>query len=96
MENKVRFFGDTRTPWKDLPVAVFREIKTITDFTECGLWVGSGLARKYKYEVIKLSEALNLFEDNFEIESSNNGFAKFFTENNIKTIADFKRYLSKH
>jgi hypothetical protein len=100
MENiKIKFFGDGELSAEN-PIIYFPKNKVICNFSECGLYITSKYItiEKPKYTNLKrivklLSKIYNA--DNVELYADNNGIAKFFEKNNIKTLKDLISYFSK-
>jgi len=92
---KIVFYGDSEL-YLEQPLISFEYSDRIVmcDFTECGLWVASGLSKDRVYRVKPLSEYLSEYDENLPIESENCGIARFFKENKIKTLKDLKNHFS--
>jgi hypothetical protein len=93
---RLRFFGDRRYMSQRDIVVWFEDILTITDSTECGLYVAHKTANYYKPEERELYELLVYIRNkygNLTVESYNNGIAWFFDKYNIKCVDDLIKYL---
>jgi len=96
---KLLFFGDSELSAKE-PIIYFPINKVVCDYSDCGLYVASKYAEKHKPIYTNLQKLIKVLSDFYDTETIelfayNNGIAKFFNENNLKTLNDLINYFSK-
>lgn len=91
MVGQVVFVGDSHELRVNDPVVVFENLRVVCDYSEAGMWASS-LAKEVG-KAMKLADALELFGDDNEVVAWECMIARFFKENNIRTIKDLKRFI---
>jgi hypothetical protein len=95
MESKIIFFGDGELYIYE-PLIYFKERGVVCNFSECGSYVAGKQALKEKPIIVTLNEIINSVDHNSKVEAWNNGIARFFERNNIKTIGDLAKYFNSN
>lgn len=96
-EATVRFFGDSELSACE-PLIYFPNVKVACDYSECGLYIASkhfNVDKPMYTTLPRLISLLSTIYDEVKVEAWNNGIARFFEKNNIKTVKDLCSYFSR-
>jgi len=96
-ETAIRFFGDAELTANE-PLIYFPNAKVACDFTECGLYIASKHLDTDKPVYTTLPRLISLLSavySTVRVVAWNNGIARFFKRENIKTLEDLANYFSE-
>ena len=92
---KIRFFGDSVLSVND-SIIYFPSAKVVCDYSECGLYIANKHMDIDNPIETTLEAVIKMFDPETIIEAENNGIARFFERNNIKTLKDLIAYFNHY